>query len=502
MKKIKLLLILLIPFIFLPVKSIAQSQVGNTIYNSNNDKNFGGSVSIDAQGKTVAVAADKTDTVNGNGSGLVRVFELNITTNQWEQKGNDILGDDSGDIFGTSISINSTGNILAIGAPLNDSDNFQSGVVKVFEFNNSNNQWEQKGSNIYNGLPDYFTGTSLDLNSLGTRIVIGTPIETGGSGLRLGNIVVFDFDANSNDWVQVGSTIIGTQNYVNLGFSVALNNSGDTFVAGGPGVYTNGSPVNGIVKVYELINNNWVQKGSDIPGDQIGSMFGGRVDINNNGNIIIIGAILNDENGNDSGKVNIYTYDGSEWIQKGASVLGDTEDRLGGNVKIDNIGDKILIGSGSYDNNLGKVELFDFNNNNWETMGNSILGDATGDKIGRSISMTSDGNYIVSGTSINNDVNNYFKVYETSNKTLSIESQEPYNLNIYFKENNLIIRFKNIVINDVKLYNTLGQVIELNVKESSFLKIKFSDSLETGVYFVKLSTDKGVLNKKVVYIKS
>lgn len=501
MKKIKLLL--LIPFIFLSVKSNAQSQVGNTVYNSNNDKNFGGSVSINAQGNIVAVAADKTNTVNGDGSGLVRVFELNNTTNQWEQKGNDILGDNYGDIFGSSISINSTGNILAIGAPLNDSDDFQSGVVKVFEFNNSNNQWEQKGSNIYNGKPDYFTGNSVDLNSLGTRIVIGTPIGTGGSGdTRIGNIVVFDFDSNSNDWVQVGSTIIGTQNYVNLGFSVALNNSGDIFVAGGPGVYTNGSPVNGIVKVYELINNNWVQKGNDILGNQTGSMFGSRVDINNNGNIIIIGALLNDENGNDSGKVSIYTYDGSEWIQKGASVLGDAEDRLGGNVKIDNVGDKILIGSGSYDNNLGKVELFDFSNNNWETMGDSILGDSTSDHIGSSISMTSDGNYIVSGTSRSNDVTNYFKVYETSNKTLSIESQESYNLNIYFKENNLFIRFKNIVINDVKLYNVLGQVIELNIKKSSFLKIKFSGSLETGVYFVKLSTDKGVLNKKVLFKKS
>lgn len=490
----------IIPFILFCINSNAQLQIGNTVYNSNNDENFGASVSINVQGNIVAVGADETNSVNGDGSGLVRIFELDNTTNLWEQKGNDILGDNFGDKFGLSISLNSIGNILAIGAPLNDNDGFQSGTVKVFEYNNSNNQWEQKGNDIFDGLSDYFTGNSVSLNDLGTRIVIGTPASP--NGLHVGNIVVFDYDSNINDWAQVGSTIFGSQNYVNLGYSVALNNSGDTFIAGGPAVYRSVSgSINGIVKVYQLVNNNWIQKGSDIVASQGDDFFGAIVDINNDGNIIIIGAIQNDENGDNSGKANIFEYDGLNWIEKGTSILGETGDLLG-KVNINDIGDKILIGSSNYNNNLGKVELFKFVNDNWEQTGNSILGDTTGDNFGSDTSMTSDGNYIVSGTRRSDDMNSYFKVYETSSQTLNLNEQAKYNLNLFFEENTLIIKFNNLEINNVNVYNTLGQIIKLDIRKSNFLKIRFSDFLETGVYYVKLSTDKGVLSNKILYKKA
>lgn len=492
--------LLLITFILLSLNSNAQSQVGNTVYNSSNDENFGAAVSINAQGNIVAIGANETDTANGDASGLVRVFELNNASNQWEQKGNDIIGDNTADLLGTSVSLNSTGNILAVGAPNSSSDGFQSGLVKVFEFNNSNNQWEQKGNDIFDGLSDYFTGNSVSLNSLGTRIAIGTPASP--TGFHLGNIVVFDYDSNINDWVQVGSTTIGTQNYVNLGYSVALNNSGDTFIAGGPALYRNVSdPINGMIKVYQLVNNNWVQKGSDIVASQADDFFGGTVDINNDGNIIIIGAIRNDENGNNAGKADIFEYDGLNWIEKGASILGEAEDQLG-KVKINDVGDKILTGSSRYNNNLGKVELFKFTNNNWEQTGSSIIGDTTDDNFGSDTSMTSDGNYVVSGTRRSDDINSYFKVYETSSQTLNLNEQAKYNLNLFFEENTLIIKFNNLEINNVNVYNTLGQIIKLDIKKSNFLKIRFIDSLETGVYYVKLSTDKGVLSNKILYKKA
>lgn len=497
-------LLLLITFLFFWANSNAQSQVGSTVYFSQSGVSHGLSLSINTLGSIVAVGADHSDTMIGIQAGLVRVFEFNNNTNQWEQKGNDILGDNSGDLFGLSISLNSIGNILAIGAPTNDNDGFQTGLVKVFEFNNSNEQWEQKGNNLYSGLPDSYTGTSVSLNSLGTKLAIGTPASgVGGDGLNFGNIIVFDFDSNTNDWVKVGSNIIGTQNYISLGYSVALNNNGDTLIAGGPGIYRNGNPaINGMVQVFELVNDAWIQKGDNILGKDADDRFGGTLDINNDGNVIIVGSLLSDRNGNNSGKVDIYEYNGSEWIEKGTSILGEAENMLGSSVIIDDIGDKILIGSRGHNNSLGKVELFQFSNNNWEKLGSPILGDSTNDNFGSRSSMTPDGNYIISSSSRADDIDDYFKVFNVSNQTLNIVEQELYHLNIYFNENDLIINCKDLVINDIKVFNVLGQAIKLPVKKSSSLKIRFSDYLETGVYYIKLFTDKGVLNKKVLFKKS
>lgn len=492
MKKILLKLLL---FFFCNL-TFCQIQVGNTVFSEINDDYFIGGVAINDLGNIVAVAADGTDTANGGSSGLVRVFELN--NNQWLQKGNNILGDNAGDLFGAAMALNSNGNLLAISAPNNDNASFQSGEIKVFEFNDTTSQWIQKGSNIYNGLPDYFTGKGLSFNESGTRLAIGTPVTTS-NGTHKGNIVVFDFDNSANDWVQVGSTIFGTQNYVNLGYSVALNGSGDVLIAGGPGQYRSGNdPINGVVKAFELVNNTWVQKGVDIVGTQLGNYFGVQIDINNNGNIIIVGSPLDDTIGNNSGKVDIFEFNGTNWVQKGTSILGESEDRIGSSVAIDDIGDKILAGSSGF-NNKGKVELFEFNTSNWSLIGSSIIGDSNDDRFGASASMTSDGNYIVSSTFRNDDTNNYFKVFETSDQSLHILEKNLNNLNLYFLEKILVISSHNISIRDISIYNSLGQNIEFQTEKSDTLKVKFSDFLSTGIYFIKLSTDKGVISKKVLF---
>ncbi len=497
MKTTKLLLVLL-SFIFFSVNSYAQLQIGNTVFNSNNDEGFGSSVAMNEQGNIVAVAANETDTANGDGSGLVRVFEFSSTSNQWEQKGNDVLGNDFGNAFGFSVSLDSTGNLLAVGAPVNDANGFQSGLVRIFEFNSSNSQWEQKGSSLDEGL-GYFTGNSVSFNSTGTRIGIGTPASSSGS--HFGSVIVFDFDTNTNDWVQVGNTILGTDIYVNLGYSVALNNQGNILIAGGPGIYTSGNEVNGKAKIFELINNAWVQKGGDLIGTQLRDFFGGNVDINGDGTTVVVGSNFNNENGSEAGKVDVYEFIGADWVQKGTSFLGDQGDRLGISVKINNDGNKVLLGSNRYNNNSGKVELFEYQNNDWSQIGSSILGDSDDDQFGISTSMTSDGNYMVSCANRSDDTNSYFKVFDVSNSALDIIEYEPNNLHLFFDDNNLIINHGVISIKNIEIYNLLGQTLEYNIEESETLKVSFPKNLQVGIYFIKLNTDNGIFNKKVLYRK-
>ena len=61
----------------------------------------------------VAIGAVDNDG-NGSNSGHVRVFSWNGSS--WTQLGSDIDGEAAGDGFGKSVSMNSDGNTVAIGA--------------------------------------------------------------------------------------------------------------------------------------------------------------------------------------------------------------------------------------------------------------------------------------------------------------------------------------------------------------------------------------------------
>lgn len=74
---------------------------------------------------------------------------------------------------------------------------------------------------------------------------------------------------------------------------------------------------------------SWVQLGADISGEN-NSDLGGRVTVSANGTIIAIGAIGNDENAMDSGRVRVYASDGGAWLQRGQSFYGQVElERIG-----------------------------------------------------------------------------------------------------------------------------------------------------------------------------
>ncbi len=499
MRKITMLAIILASFTYLFTN--AQTQVGSRVYATSSDENFAETVTMSSDGKVLAISADGTDTTNGSGTGYVRIYEFDSTSNNWVQKGNDIFGDNSGDKFGNSLALNSNGNLLAIGIPLSDFYSFQSGIVKVYEFNSLTNQWEQKGTNLTDSLTDYFTGNSISFNSAGSRIAIGTPSSQSG-GTHIGNIVIFDFDTSSNDWVQIGSTITGTENYTNLGYSVALDDTGNTIVAGGPGLYRNGNPaINGVVKIYQLSGNNWVQKGQNISGNETGDFFGATVDINANGDQIIVGALLNDENSENAGKVEIYQFENSNWTKKGGSILGNEGDKLGSAVKLNNDGDRISVGSNGFESDKGKVETFKFLNNNWQKEGNSIIGTTAGDRLGNSISINQNGELVAMGSFRNDDVNNYFQVFNT-NSTLSLNDIKNDHFRFYISDNILYINSNNTLIHDVKMYNSLGQEITLKPLNSEFSELGFTKSSSSNIYFLKIETDKGITNKKILFKKS
>ncbi len=101
--------------------------------------------------------------------------------NTWVQIGDDIDGEAYGDLLGSDISLNSAGNILAIGAPHKEGvqqlvDNIvypnYIGTVKVYELISGN--WTQRGSDIEGGVLDSKLGANVSLNGAGDRVAISS----------------------------------------------------------------------------------------------------------------------------------------------------------------------------------------------------------------------------------------------------------------------------------------------------------------------------------------
>ena len=130
----------------------------------------------------------KTDDGNGNLSGSVRVFRNN--NNVWEQIGNDINGENELDYSGNSVNLSSDGTIIVIGASRNNGSNgTDSGHVRIFR--NNNNVWEQVGIDI-DGKDRYNeSGYSVSLSSTGNIVAIGAP-KNNDNGLYSGHVRVYN----------------------------------------------------------------------------------------------------------------------------------------------------------------------------------------------------------------------------------------------------------------------------------------------------------------------
>lgn len=158
---------------------------------------FGSNIAIDNTGENIAISNTNNDYYQQDQSGtFVKVYKLNTTTNLWEQKGA-TLPSSSTLGFGKSISINDSGNILAIGVP-------NSGHVEIYEYEYSTDSWSQKGTNIVPGISVIHFGNSVSLSGNGLRVSIGA---LNNLKQNFSNIMLYEWNNDSNNWIQMGNNL-------------------------------------------------------------------------------------------------------------------------------------------------------------------------------------------------------------------------------------------------------------------------------------------------------
>ncbi|MGF1555792.1 T9SS type A sorting domain-containing protein [Paucihalobacter sp.] len=258
------------------------------------------------------------------------------------------------------------------------------------------------------------------------------------------------------------------------------------------------------MRVFKNINNNWIQIGNDIDGEAINDFSGWSVTLSENGNFVAVGAIGNDENGEDSGHVKVYENLDETWTQIGNNINGeDAGDSSGGQVFLSGDGTILAIGAAGNDGNgqdSGHVRVFQYNFGSWNQIGNDIDGEAANDFSGESISLSKDGGKIAIGASSNTgngSFSGHVRVFGLSN-ILSSDSFVQTNFNLYPNPatNFIILDLQeNIRLEKINIYSTLGQLIK--TETDTFISV---NNLSKGTYFVEVISNRGKTTK-VLLIK-
>ena len=479
-------------FLFGLVIAYPQLQLGSSIHGITERSHLGRCVSLSSDGLTIAAGANTY--INDLGYAVVYKY---IESN-WVQVGSPLFGQDSGDAFGSSISLSSDGTIMAIGARNKD------GFVQVYKLVNT--EWVQMGNTIFGENSfDYF-GESISLSSDGLTLVSGATGNNGGNGTNggsYGHVRVYKFDGSQ--WVQMGSDIDGEASGDHFGRSVSISSDGTILAIGA--FLNDGNGMNsGHVRVFKYSDTNWVQIGSDIDGESEGDQSGQSVSISSDGTIVAIGAYRNSDNGFNSGQVRVYKQINNEWNQLGNDIEGEfQEDESGCSVSLSSDGTKLVIGAylndGTNGYNSGHARVFKYIDTTWVQLGHDIDGEVAFDFSGYSVSMSSDGNKVAMGA-IYNDENGYesgqVRIFDVENEVLSIPNYFLDKIRLFPNpaSNLLKLNISNTIeLNYMRLYNSLG----MEVRSSNNSEMDIS-GLKSGVYIVEIMTNKGKKIDKIMIL--
>jgi hypothetical protein len=388
--------------------SLEWTKLGQDIDGYNTDDESGYSVSLSADGLTVAIGAPYNNEQIGN----VKVYRF--SNNVWIQLGEDIYGEDVGDQSGYSVSLSADGSIVAIGARYNSglyNSGDDVGHVRVYRF--SNNAWIQLGQDINGEAVNDESGRSVSLSADGLTVAIGAAYNDGINGTSKGHVRVYRFI--NNTWTQLGQDIDGEADNDYSGWSVSLSADGLKVAIGS--THNDGSGNNaGHVRVYGFSNNVWSQLGQDINGETLQDQSGFSVSLSADGSIVAIGAPTNNSNGNsDAGHVRVYGFSNNAWTQLGQDIGGEAaDDQSGRSVSLSADGLKVAIGAAYNDgsgNDAGHVRVYGFSNNVWTQIGQDIDGEAMYDESGV-VSLSADGSKVAIGAPNVSDYTGRVRVYE------------------------------------------------------------------------------------------
>jgi len=274
--------------------------------------------------------------------------------------------------------------------------------------------YEQLGSDLTGAPADNF-GTTVASSADGSIIAASSPTE-----LLRGEVKIYELSGNS--LVQRGATLQGEANSDNFGKGLSMSADGSILAIGAPsnrasfGEFSN----SGRVYIYEWDGSSYIQIAT-LDASASGESFGDALSISANGNILAVTAPFAAGGGSGKGAVRVYERSGNDYLQIGSDLNGVQDNELFGNsvdIAVTATDTVLVVGAPSFSSvpgnfdDSGQARIFNYNGTSWSST-DTFTGDL-GALFGNDVSLSDDGSRLAVGTMVSlfSPINTYFEVYE------------------------------------------------------------------------------------------
>ena len=167
------------------------TQIGQDVYGDVDQDVFGRDVALSADGSILACGANLASNPNGDeDAGLARAYRLTEEDGDyvWTQMGESIFGTFAGDGLGLTVALSADGFRLIVGASQKKNG---VGYVRVLDYDEANDSWVPLGQELVGeNIPDKF-GSDVQISSDGNRLAVGV-IASDGNGDDAGQVQVYN----------------------------------------------------------------------------------------------------------------------------------------------------------------------------------------------------------------------------------------------------------------------------------------------------------------------
>jgi len=306
-----------------------------------------------------------------------------------------------------------------------------------------NNTWSIKGNSEVDDGVLVFGEMSRDGNNIAISVGKDADINSG----------VFRYDSVEDQWVQIGSDIsdnlfpslssdgltLSCLGNVDLSCSVfrysdsswniigqfnqdsflqkQLSNDGNRII-----IFVENGDDSGIIKVYEYDGENWNQLGSDLSTNINYAQFyiasSQMACISGDGTTVALTGV------DDECYVSIYKYVGDEWQQIGDNIMLGVIEKESLSLSLSNNGNKIVIGLPDFTDEAssqGRIEIHDYSGGDWNLI-NAFNGDPIGfNYFGSSVSISGDGKVVsvvngIAGEGFGNFKASFYRLQNSNKK--------------------------------------------------------------------------------------
>jgi hypothetical protein len=313
---------------------------------------FGHSVSLSSD--KVVIGAYGDDSAGGERSGSAYVYQFDGTS--WEETRLVASDREAEDYFGFSVSVD--GQLIAVGATLDNDQGEFAGSVYVYQHDGSN--WIETKILASDG--EAYDNFGWDVVLQEQTLVVGARWDND-NGTSSGSVYVYQFDGV--EWIETKLLASDGATFDEFGSSVAIWE--DLLVVGAPGDSDYGS-ASGSAYLFRFTGTNWIEVAKFHASDAASSdEFGSSVSISEG--VIVVGSYDdNNENGIDAGSAYVFRNQGLAWIEEAKLIAseGSEDDYFGNTVSVDH--DTIVVGT-RYDDqngyNAGCAYVYRYDGEHW-----------------------------------------------------------------------------------------------------------------------------------------